>query len=125
MDILRFVQKHPKKHIKKSCTGENLLFFLPKFPYLKNPKLPLGGSLDVKSGKFILKFYDFFRFCCETEKRVQNLDDIKSLLFLQGVDWDHIRERPATIPVEVKSIDDTSNFDDFPDVDLKICKFTF
>ena len=28
--------------------------------------------------------------------------------------------RPAAIPVEVKSIDDTSNFDDFPDVDLKI-----
>jgi len=36
------------------------------------------------------------------------------------VDWDHIRERPAAIPVDVKSIDDTSNFDDFPDVDLKI-----
>jgi len=29
-------------------------------------------------------------------------------------------ERPAAIPVEVKSIDDTSNFDDFPDVELKI-----
>merc|ERR1712242_641430 len=36
------------------------------------------------------------------------------------IDWEHIRERPAAIPVEVKSIDDTSNFDDFPDVDLKI-----
>lgn len=32
----------------------------------------------------------------------------------------YYRERPAAIPVEVKSIDDTSNFDDFPDVDLKI-----
>lgn len=32
----------------------------------------------------------------------------------------HFRERPAAIPVEVKSIDDTSNFDEFPDVDLKI-----
>lgn len=30
------------------------------------------------------------------------------------------RERPAAIAVTVKSIDDTSNFDDFPDVDLKI-----
>ena len=29
------------------------------------------------------------------------------------------RDRPAAIPIEVKSIDDTSNFDDFPDVDLK------
>ena len=41
---------------------------------------------------------------------------------LQGVDWNHIRERPAAIQVHVKSIDDTSNFDDFPDVDLKIRK---
>jgi serine/threonine kinase 38 len=40
--------------------------------------------------------------------------------FRQSVDWGHIRERPAAIPVTVKSIDDTSNFDDFPDVDLKI-----
>lgn len=30
------------------------------------------------------------------------------------------RERPAATPVEIKSIDDTSNFDEFPDVDLKI-----
>ena len=37
-----------------------------------------------------------------------------------AVDWEHIRERPAAIPVEVKSIDDTSNFDEFPDVDLKL-----
>ena len=36
------------------------------------------------------------------------------------MDWEHIRERPAAIPIEVKSIDDTSNFDEFPDVDLKI-----
>lgn len=38
------------------------------------------------------------------------------------MDWEHIRERPAAIPVEVKSIDDTSNFDDFPDVKLEIRK---
>ncbi|GFR27436.1 hypothetical protein TNCT_496531, partial [Trichonephila clavata] len=36
------------------------------------------------------------------------------------IDWAHIRERPAAILVDVKSIDDTSNFDEFPDVDLKI-----
>ncbi len=39
------------------------------------------------------------------------------------MDWAHIKERPAAIPVTVKSIDDTSNFDDFPDIDLKIRKF--
>ena len=28
-------------------------------------------------------------------------------------------DRPAAIQIEVKSIDDTSNFDEFPDIDLK------
>ena len=28
------------------------------------------------------------------------------------------RDRPTAIPVDVKSIDDTSNFDDFPEVNL-------
>lgn len=41
------------------------------------------------------------------------------------MDWEHIRERPAAIPVEVRSIDDTSNFDDFPDVKLEIRKYFY
>ena len=53
---------------------------------------------------------------------MRNVEDIKKLKFMQGVDWEHIRERPAAIPVEVKSIDDTTNFDEFPDVDLEIRK---
>lgn len=40
------------------------------------------------------------------------------ILFFEGVDYDHIRERPAAIPIEIKSIDDTSNFDEFPDSDI-------
>ena len=60
------------------------------------------------------------RFCDERETRIQGIEDIKSGDWFKGVDWDHIRERPAAIPVQVKSIDDTSNFDDFPDVALKI-----
>ena len=52
------------------------------------------------------------------------IEDLKTIPFFKGVDWEHIRERPAAIPVTVKSIDDTSNFDDFPDVDLKIRKWT-
>jgi serine/threonine kinase 38 len=54
------------------------------------------------------------------DQRIRNLEDIKAINWFKGVDWNHIRERRAAIPVEVKSIDDTSNFDDFPDVDLKI-----
>ncbi|XP_023226971.1 serine/threonine-protein kinase tricorner-like [Centruroides sculpturatus] len=63
------------------------------------------------------------RFSCESEKRIGangGVEEIKQHPFFKGVDWEHIRERPAAIPVEVKSIDDTSNFDEFPDVDLKI-----
>jgi serine/threonine kinase 38 len=56
------------------------------------------------------------------DHRIRNLEDIQALTWFKGVDWSHIRERPAAHQVEVKSIDDTSNFDDFPDVDLKIRK---
>lgn len=55
----------------------------------------------------------------------KGLEEVKSIPFFRGVDWEHIRERPAAIPVDVRSIDDTSNFDDFPDVALEIRKFNF
>ena len=70
----------------------------------------------------ILTHFAACRFCDEREERIQSLEDIKSVAWFKGVDWDHIRERPAAIPVQVSSIDDTSNFDDFPDVALKIGK---
>ncbi|GFS99789.1 hypothetical protein NPIL_55071 [Nephila pilipes] len=63
------------------------------------------------------------RFSCEADKRIGaggGVEEIKQHPFFKGIDWAHIRERPAAILVDVKSIDDTSNFDEFPDVDLKI-----
>lgn len=63
------------------------------------------------------------RFCCEADRRLgsqKGIEEVKSVSFFRGVDWEHIRERPAAIPVDVRSIDDTSNFDDFPDVALEI-----
>ena len=30
-----------------------------------------------------------------------------------------LRDRPAAVPVQIKSIDDTSNFDEFPEGDFK------
>ena len=69
------------------------------------------------------KYVFFCRFCGEREDRIQSLEDIKSGAWFRGVDWEHIRERPAAIPVQVRSIDDTSNFDDFPDVALQIGNF--
>lgn len=54
----------------------------------------------------------------------RGIEELKCVSFFRGVDWEHIRERPAAIPVEVRSIDDTSNFDEFPDVSLEIRKCT-
>ena len=52
------------------------------------------------------------KFCCDADKRVQKLEEIKALDFFNrpvAVDWEHIRERPAAIPVEVKSIGNKRN----------------
>ncbi|XP_043229199.1 serine/threonine-protein kinase tricornered-like isoform X2 [Amphibalanus amphitrite] len=61
-------------------------------------------------------------FCSEADVRLgsKGLQDVKSVEFFRGVDWENIRERPAAIQVDVKSIDDTSNFDEIPDVELAI-----
>ena len=77
---------------------------------------------------FLNSYLGTIRFCCEADRRAgsqRGLDDLKPGSFFRGVDWEHIRERPAAIPVTIRSIDDTSNFDDFPDVDLKIRNFFF
>lgn len=88
------------------------------------------------------------RFCCEADHRIgaAGVEEIKRNAFFEGVDYDHIRsdalcvfvieslwfikmvawchmmvlhrERPAAIPIEIKSIDDTSNFDEFPESDI-------
>lgn len=41
------------------------------------------------------------------------IEDLKTIPFFKGVDWEHIRERPAAIPVTVKSIDDTVSYQIF------------
>lgn len=65
---------------------------------------------------------NFFRFCCNADSRIgaNGVEEIKTHPFLNGVDWENIRDRPAAFTPEVKSITDTSNFDEFPDVDLHI-----
>ena len=73
----------------------------------------------------ISKSFLFIRLCEGADKRVQDIKDIKKLNWFSNVDWEHIRERPAAIPVTVRAIDDTSNFDEFPEVELKFSKFHF
>ena len=45
------------------------------------------------------------------------MEELKGHVFFTGTDWDHIRDRPAAIPVNVKHMADTSNFDDFEELD--------
>ncbi len=97
-----FCSESPTETYKKIMLWKDTLVFPPEVPISENAKAAI------------------LRFCCDADKRIKCLEDIKAMDFLGAVDWEHIRERPAAIPVEVKSIDDTSNFDEFPDVDLKI-----
>eukprot|EP00095_Tigriopus_kingsejongensis_P005650 snap_masked-scaffold209_size256900-processed-gene-0.5 protein:Tk05650 transcript:snap_masked-scaffold209_size256900-processed-gene-0.5-mRNA-1 annotation:"serine threonine protein" len=98
-----FCSENPQETYKKIMAWPETLIFPPEVP------ISQAAQDTIR------------RFCSEADQRVRHIQDIQALpFFQQGVDWDHIRERPAAISVEVKSIDDTSNFDDFPDVDLKI-----
>lgn len=98
-----FCSENPQETYRKVMNWRETLIFPPEMPI----------SHDA---------HDLIRrFCCDSEHRIgtTGIQEIKSHKFFKGVDWEHIRDRPAVIPVSIKSIDDTSNFDEFPDVDLK------
>uniref|UniRef100_A0A7N6AJC2 Serine/threonine-protein kinase sax-1 n=1 Tax=Anabas testudineus TaxID=64144 RepID=A0A7N6AJC2_ANATE len=97
-----FCSETPQETYRKVMNWRETLTFPPEVP------------ISEKAKDLIL------RFCCEEEHRIgaTGVVEIKSNPFFEGVDYDHIRERPAAIPIEIKSIDDTSNFDEFPDSDI-------
>uniref|UniRef100_A0A915IE39 Serine/threonine-protein kinase tricornered n=1 Tax=Romanomermis culicivorax TaxID=13658 RepID=A0A915IE39_ROMCU len=100
-----FCSETPQETYKKVLCWQQTLIFPPEMPI----------SSEARN---LIK-----RFCCDADRRLGHhggLDEIKKDAFFRCVDWEHIRERPAPIRIDVKSIDDTSNFDEFPDVDLKI-----
>lgn len=102
-----FCSDNPQDTYRKVMNWRETLIFPPETPISEEAK------------ETIVKF------CCESERRMgsnRGIEELKSIPFFRGVDWEHIRERPAAIPVEVRSIDDTSNFDEFPDVSLEIRK---
>merc|ERR1719471_2145391 len=96
-----FCSETPQETYNKIMNWRRTLEFPPEVPISRTAKKTIQ------------------RFCESSDKRVQDIKDIKKLSWFSNVDWDHIRERPAAIPVTVKSIDDTSNFDEFPDVELR------
>lgn len=101
-----FCSETPQETYRKVMNWKETLIFPPEVPISNEAKGLIQG------------------FCREMDTRIGGIngdfEEVKSHPFFEGVDWEHIRERPAAIPVQVRSIDDTSNFDEFPDVDLKI-----
>lgn len=97
-----FCSETPQETYRKVMSWKETLAFPPEVP------------VSEKAKDLIL------RFCTDSENRIGNggVEEIKGHPFFEGVDWGHIRERPAAIPIEIRSIDDTSNFDDFPESDI-------
>ncbi|KAL3841319.1 hypothetical protein ACJMK2_019481 [Sinanodonta woodiana] len=98
-----FCSENPQETYRKVMNWKETLVFPPEVPI----------STEAKD---LIQ-----RFCCDAEHRIggSGIEDIRAVSFFRGVDWEHIRDRPAAIPIDIKSIDDTSNFDEFPDVNLK------
>lgn len=96
-----FCSENPQETYRKVMNWRETLIFPPEVP------------ISTEAKDLIQKL------CCDREHRLSAREQIQACSFFRGCDWEHIRDRPAAIPIEIKSIDDTSNFDEFPDVDLK------
>ena len=123
-----FCSENPQETYKKVMNWRDTLIFPPEVPISEDAKdtitkfcceadRRLGESRIIHESKCVWQ-YTIYPYKCLGAQR--GIEELKLAPFFRGVDWDHIRERPAAIPVEVRSIDDTSNFDDFPDVKLEI-----
>ncbi|ROI15517.1 Serine/threonine-protein kinase 38-like [Anabarilius grahami] len=97
-----FCSETPQETYRKVMNWRETLIFPPEVPISERAK-------DL-----------ILRYCTDAENRIGSgsVDEIKSHPFFESVDWEHIRERPAAISIDIKSIDDTSNFDDFPESDI-------
>lgn len=61
---------------------------------------------------------NLYSLVCDAGNRLgADVQELMSHAFFHGTDWEHIRDRPAAIPVHVKHMADTSNFDDFEELD--------
>ncbi len=79
-----FCSESPQDTYKKIMAWKETLVFPPEVP------IPEAAKETI------------LRFCSHEDARVRTLDDIKALPFFAGVDWHHIRERPAAIAVDVR-----------------------
>jgi len=97
-----FASEDPMTTYKNICNWEKNL----EFP----AEIPISGHAEKTIRSLITP----------EPSRVANLEDLKRLPWLRNIDWTNIRERPAAITVNISSIDDTSYFDTFPDVQIEI-----
>ncbi|GMR32434.1 hypothetical protein PMAYCL1PPCAC_02629 [Pristionchus mayeri] len=100
-----FCSETPQETYTKVVNWQKTLVFPPDMP------ISVEAKATIK------------RFCTDSERRMGHnagLEEIRVCPFFKRVDWENVRKKPAPIKVEVKSIDDTSNFDDFPDADIKM-----
>ncbi|KAI2642967.1 Serine/threonine-protein kinase 38 [Labeo rohita] len=97
-----FCSETPQETYKKVMSWKETLVFPPEVPISERAKALI------------------LRFCCEADHRIgaawRGRDQEERLL--RGQSPLVRRERPAAIPIEIKSIDDTSNFDEFPESDI-------
>ncbi|PWA14632.1 hypothetical protein CCH79_00014317 [Gambusia affinis] len=127
-----FCSETPQETYRKVMNWKETLVFPPEVP------------ISEKAKDLILRYCTD----AENRIGAVSVEEIKSHPFFESVDWEHIRykltcfflnvdslytkllsddgtpivsvhrERPAAISIEIKSIDDTSNFDDFPESDI-------
>eukprot|EP00118_Oscarella_pearsei_P002100 m.9490 g.9490 ORF g.9490 m.9490 type:complete len:455 (+) comp21386_c0_seq1:59-1423(+) len=99
-----FCSETPQETYKKIMRWRDHLVFPPETP------IPAEAKNLIKM------------MCTSADQRIgrENVNELQARPFFVGsVDWEHIRDRPAAIHVQVKSIDDTSNFDEFSDLEFK------
>lgn len=98
-----FCSENPQDTYRKVMTWKENLIFPPEVPISNKAKALIT------------------RLVCNVDDRLgkNGIEEIKDHIFLGGSDWEFIRDRPPAINVRVRAIDDTSNFDDFPEIDLK------
>ena len=120
-----FCADNPQETFRKVMNFRETLIFPPEIPISNVSKdliLKSETSEEIRSIGIPFVFIGIFsiRFCTDPDRRLGSLEEIRKHSFFTGVVWEHIRDRPAAYQPRVRSIDDTSNFDDFPDVDLKL-----
>eukprot|EP00124_Ichthyophonus_hoferi_P001113 Ihof_evm14s51 gene=Ihof_evmTU14s51 len=94
-----FCSDTPQETYRKIMNFRETLVFPPEMPISRNAQ-------DLIT-----------RLCCDMNSRYKTLEEMKIHPFFKDLDWNSIRNARPPYDPNVKSIDDTSNFDDFPDED--------